>query len=105
VLGDPDALVDVDVDVDEREERVERVERVERERADMVSPARITARPTPVIIDKNHHAPESSMSLTRGRMAIKVATSPMIVRIAPALITRCARAILGFLKVPGICSV
>jgi hypothetical protein len=69
----------------------------------MVSPAKTVARPTPVIIDKNHHAPESSMSLTRGKMAIKVAIIPMIVRIAPALITRCARATLAFSKVPGIC--
>ena len=57
----------------------------------MVSPTKTVARPTPVIIDKNHHVPESSMSLTRGRIAIKDAIIPMIVRIAPALITRCAR--------------
>jgi hypothetical protein len=81
---------------------VGRDERVERERADMVSPARTVAKPTPVIIDKNHQTPESSISLTRGRMAIKDATIPMIVRIAPTLITRCARATLALSKVPGI---
>lgn len=84
------------------DEGVVRAERAERERADMVSPARTVARPTPVIIDKNHQVPESSMSLTRGSIAIKDAIIPMIVRIAPTLITRCARVTFALTTLSGI---
>jgi len=78
------------------------VERDDRERADMVRPAITVARPTPVIIDKNHHALESSRSVTSGKIAISVATSPRIVRIAPARITRCARTTFALSEVSGI---
>jgi len=80
----------------------DRLDRLDRDRADMVSPAITVARPIPVVIDKNHQALESSMSLTRGKIAIRERTIPMTVRIAPILITRCARATLALPEVSGI---